>query len=422
MIRKHTMFYYGFLAMPMAFIALYLFIFIPVIYHQQYGIPITKIITVFIITKLINFAAMPYIGIYLDKLNLKRIYRKKIIYVCLPLIALSFNFLIFPPFESEISMVLFYLITCLLYSFIMINYYAMSVEIAPDYKAQNYLAGYREAFTIAGFMLAAFLSTILTKKYQFEEAYNNIIFILTFMLFSAGVLLHFIKSKLSFLFHPELTLKKLLEIARRPKIKIALLSMFINNTAIALSLTTNLIFIKYVLKAEDLTGSYLMVYYLCGIISIPFWVKFSNKHGKKYSFISSMLAGALFLFSAFLLGEGDRMEYYIICIATGLCLGADLVLPPSMFSDNVEKREKAGVHYSLWILLSKVAMTIGVLVSLNIVYVFGLEASALISQSEFNHATNTISTVHTLIPAILKIIAVFILLRAGIDVKFNRRA
>ena len=136
--------------MPLAFIAISLFVFVPKIYHEQYGISLATIITIFIVTKLINFAALPYIGIYLDKLNLRRIYRKKIIYMCLPLLALSFNFLIFPPFSSEISLIFFYLVTCILYSFVAINYYAMSIELTREYRGQNFISGYREMFTLLG--------------------------------------------------------------------------------------------------------------------------------------------------------------------------------------------------------------------------------------------------------------------------------
>ena len=420
MIKKNTMFCYGFLAMPLAFIAISLFVFIPKIYHEQYGISLATIISIFVITKLLNFAALPYIGIYLDKLNLRRIYRKKIIYVCLPLLALSFNFLIFPPFSSEFSLIFFYLITCILYSFIAINYYAMSIELTREYRGQNFLSGYREMFTLVGFLMATLLSTMLTKKYSFTEAYNNIIFVIIFMMFAAGTLLHFVKVKHSFVFHPELSLKKVLGIFRSFEARRFLTTVLINGVAVALPITTSFFFIKYVLKAEDLTGYYLLAYYSCGILSIPFWVKFANKNGKKYSWIISMIVSSIFFFAAFFLGEGDRIEFYVICITTGVCLGADVLLSPSIFSDNVENKQKAGCYYSLWILVQKLSMSICVILSLVALGIFDLEAKPLISAKDAESAILVISFLHSIVPAILKMTAAFLLIKNKVDIKFSK--
>ncbi len=419
-IRRKKLFCYGFLAWPMAFIGLSLFVFIPKIYHEQYGVSLFVIGSIFLLTKVINLATLPFIGLWLDRLSLRKVYRKKIIYICLPFMALFFHFLIFPPFESSLSVVFFYLVTCALYSIIAINYYAMSVEITRDYRAQNRLSGAREMFTLLGFLTATLFATTLTDKFSFRDAYNEIIFMFIAVLFTAGILLHFVKCKASFIFHPEISMKRLWRIASSAKQSKFLAILLLNGISQGLIATTALFYIKYVIGAEHEAGSFLMAYYLSAIISIPFWIKFSMRNGKKNCWLLSMAFASFLFLSCFFLGTGDTFEFMVICVATGVCLGADIMLSPSIYSDNVEKQEKASSYYSLWILMSKLSMTICVIFSLAILGFYGLEAGSLISVETHDQGTRTLSVMFCLLPALFKLLSMVLLFSAKVDIKFSK--
>lgn len=419
LIRRKKLFCYGFLAWPMAFIGISLFVFIPNIYHEQYGISLAVISAIFLLSKVINLSMLPFLGIWLDRLSLNRIYRKKIIYMCLPFMALCFHFLIFPPFESSLSVLFFYITTCALYSIIAINYYAMSVEITRDYRAQNRLSGAREMFTLLGFLTATMFATILTDRYSFRDAYNEIIFFFIAVTFTGGILLHFVKAKASFIFHPEISIKKLWQIASTPKQTKLLSIVLLNGIAQGLIATTALLYIKYIIEAQHLAGQFMLAYYLSAIIAVPFWVKLSNRNGKKNMWMISMILSAFFFSSCYFLSAGDTLEFMIICIATGVCLGADLALSPSIFSDNVEKQEKASSYYSLWLLMSKLSMTICVLVSFAVLGFYGLEAGSLSSEATYSSGIKMLTIIFCLLPAFFKLISIALLATAKVDRKFS---
>ncbi len=404
----------------MAFVSLSLFVYIPKIYHEQYGLSLVSIVSVFLITAVISLALTPLLGALADRLNLKRIYRKKVIYVCLPFMALSFYFLAFPPFHSLIAIIFFYTVTFLLHNIIFINHYAMSVEITRDYRDQNRVAGAREMFILLGFLTATVFPTILADKYTFKEAYNELIFVFIALLFTAGTLLHFVKAKPSFMFHPELTLKKLCDIALSHRQGRYLIVLMLNGISQGLIITTVLFYVKYVINAEHLAGYMLLVYYISAIVSVPFWAKYSSKTGKKNTWVVSMIFASLFFAASLLLGEGDIFEFMVICVATGICFGADILLAPSLFSDNVEKPEKAGSYYSLWFLASKFSLSVCVLVSFIMLGFYGFEARSMISAEEYSNSAEALSVIYCMVPCLFKLSAALVLLRAKIDIKYSR--
>jgi Na+/melibiose symporter-like transporter len=163
---------------------------------------IFKIALIIFATRIIDLICMPAIGLWLDKLNLNRVYRKKIIYISLPLIALSFNFLIFPLLPTAINLFVFSLTTHLLLTIIIISYYAISVEMTSNYKKQNKVSACREFFKAIGVVIAVLFPTgIMTEKYGFEASYNSLIIVLVVALFVAGILMNFVKAKSTVTFH-----------------------------------------------------------------------------------------------------------------------------------------------------------------------------------------------------------------------------
>lgn len=419
MLKRKTLFYYGFLGLPLAFIGLPIYVYLQKVYHEQYGLSLTYIGLILFFTKTIDMVIDPFLGIELDKLNLRKIYRKKIIYICLPLLALSFNFLFFPPFSTAISLLIFSLTTYIIYSIILINFYAISVEMTSDYREQNRISGTREIFGLIGLLFATVFPVILMQKYGFVTAYNSIVLILVFMLFSAGIFLHFVKAKPHFMFHSEMTIKLIFNILTSNTHGKFLLVLLLNSISTTIPAMISLFYIEYVIKAEEYTGYFFLTYFLCGIISIPFWTKYSSNFGKKNAWIVSMIFSSMFFSSSFFLGEGDVKEYFIVCLLTGVCLGADLCLPPSLYSDSISKLEKSASYYSLWSLTNKAALAIASLIALVVLGYYGFNAKALLPIEREESGIFALSVIYCLIPSIFRIAAMILLLNTKIDAKFK---
>ena len=115
-----------------------------------------------------------------------------------------------------------------------------------------------------------------------------------------------------------------------------------NGIAAAIPSATVLFFVADVLQAAELAGLFLVLYFVAAAASLPLWLRVSQRTGKLRAWLASMgLAVAVFAWAG-LLGSGDLVAYGLICVLSGLALGADLALPPSLLADLLARSRADG--------------------------------------------------------------------------------
>ena len=129
---------------------------------------------------------------------------------------------------------------------------------------------------------------------------------------------------------------------------------FINSLANVFPMILFSFYISYVLGGNDSDRQVVLFYYfLFAILGVPFWTYISKKFGKKKTWVSSLILSALFFIFVLFLSEGDIQFFIIISCITGFCLGADLIIPPSIQADvsdihlNKFKEDISGILFSL---------------------------------------------------------------------------
>ena len=116
-------------------------------------------------------------------------------------------------------------------------------------------------------------------------------------------------------------------------------------------------------------GLLTFIYFFAGIIGIPFWLWLSKRISKHRAWSVAMVAACLAFLFVPLLGAGDIVIFGIICVITGLSLGADLSLPPAIQADVIEYeyfrsgRECSGTLFAIWSLITKLALAISVVIA-----------------------------------------------------------
>ena len=79
-----------------------------------------------------------------------------------------------------------------------------------------------------------------------------------------------------------------------------------------------------------------------------------------------MIINCVFFAAVPLLGAGDAMLFLVICVLTGLCLGADLTLPASIQADVVDVdtaaggERRTGLYFAFWCMATKLALALAV--------------------------------------------------------------
>ena len=189
-----------------------------------------------------------------------------------------------------------------------------------------------------------------------------------------------------------------------------------NGIAASIPATLVLFFINDLIVAPKLAAAFLIVYFAAGAAGMPLWVLLSARIGKARAWLVGMLVSIVAFIGAFSLGAGDVTAFMIICVLSGLALGADLALPPSMLADVIDEDEKRGLgrnegaYFGLWNLVTKMNLALAAGIALPALAWVGYQPGLV------NSATSLtwLAAIYAILPCLLKALAAVALLRAPI--------
>lgn len=161
-------------------------------------------------------------------------------------------------------------------------------------------------------------------------------------------------------------------------------------------------YVRDLIGAEHLTGAFLLLYFLSGAAAMPLWKKASSALGKYKTWcLANILAVAGFIY-AFFLTAGDIWAYAAVCLVSGIALGADLILPPSILADQIHARGNAArsaTHYAGLAFIGKASLALASFIALPILDAAGFQPNTHNSAA----ALAILSISYALIPCALKL-------------------
>lgn len=249
-----------------------------------------------------------------------------------------------------------------------LNHDAWGAELSPDYDDRTRFASAREGAGLIGFLAVVVLlggadsqgPEVLSKAFGALGLFLLIAlplgFLVSVLRLPAG---ERVKTKAQWG-----DIKALWQDVALRKLASAFL---LNGISAALPATLFLDFVQYKLGRPDWAGPLLIVYFLCGVFAIPGWLKLSQRLDKAKAWRLSMAWATAFFIIVPFLGPGDEIYFAIICVLTGVSLGADLALPAAIQADVVDVRrartgrQQTGLLFALLGMLTKLAYAVGVL-------------------------------------------------------------
>jgi len=408
-VSKKVIIYYSLLAIPLSIIGLPLYIYLPTYYVSDVGISVTSVGIILFVARLSDVFTDPFFGFLSDKSVKIFKSRKPMMIIGFILLLGSFYALIHPSLNHpEIWLFTFSILIYIGWSMINIPYLTWSSEISKKYEDKTALNSSRELFAILGVLIA------LVVPFAYGVSQNpqktlDILYLAFIVLFIPLFFVSMKKIKINVEVQNDTFNFKIFKsvYAKIQDLKFLQLGYFCNNLANALPATLFLLFIEHVIKEQESSGMILIVYFLAGVLALPFWYKLSNKIGKKKAWIGSIiLASSAFVFVPFL-ETGDLTAFIIISIISGLSLGADMALPTSMQSDLVQKTTKfdfniSGLLFGIWTMITKFALAFAVAVSFIILGIFDFNA-----QNPTTDSLLVLSLFYGLVPIFLKILSIF---------------
>lgn len=401
---------YGFLAVPVAFAGYPLYVLAPDFYAANHGVPLALLGLLLLGLRVFDALQDPFIGWASDRFSSR-------IFPALMVSAVVLVGSIYALFHPATTNPALWFCLCMLlavsaYSVLSINLNALGALWTKDPGEQTRIAGLREAFGLVGLLIAVTLPTLLLKQFSTSAAYGWFAAILGVLMLLALLAFHRWISHAALVKRRETARQKLGETlkALSPSTRKLFLIYAISMLASSIPAVLVLFFIRDLLGAEAYTGLFLLLYFLSGALSMPVWKRVSISNGKHRAWLISMLLAVASFIWAFFLGAGDAWQYAAICIASGIALGADLALPPSILADHMHNegsQSSAATQFSLLALIAKAALAIGSAIALPILDASGFVPAAANSPT----ALSSLSFTYALLPCLIKIFAAILLYR-----------
>jgi Na+/melibiose symporter-like transporter len=380
---------YGGLGLPLAFAALPLYVHLAPFYSAQVGLAVLGV--VLLALRFFDAAVDPLLGALFDRFPRPR----ALILVALPLLALGWVGLFNPPAEHVLPWLVATLaLTTVGYSLASVVHNTWGARIHPEPHQRTRLFATREGFGLAGVLLAAALPLLLAPDPASGLAAMAPIFLALLAVFAAWTLLAAPPMQEA---RQGVALRNFLRPFANPQFARFVPGFVLNGVAAALPATLVLFFIDDVLKLQAWGGLFLALYFVSGALGLPGWVALAKGIGKLEAWLASMLLAVVTFAGAFWLGSGDLVGFALVCVASGLALGADLALPPALVADwvDADDRPLPGAYYGLLGFFAKFTLALAAGVALPLLAFLGYRPGG--------EETLALSATYALLPCLLKL-------------------
>ena len=388
--RAHLLAYGG-LGLPLAFAALPLYVHLAPFYSAHLSLTLLGLLLLGL--RFFDAVIDPLLGALFDRFP----HPRRLILAALPLLGLGWVGLFNPPAEGVLPWLIATLtLTTVGYSLASVVHNTWGARIHPAPHERTRLFATREGFGLVGVVLAATLPLLLSDDLASGLEAMGWIFLVLLAVFAAWTLM--LAPSMRGVGHTVPLRRFLHPFANRAFARFVP-GYLLNGVAAALPATLVIFFIDDVLQLKAWGGLFLGLYFVSGALGLPLWVALARRIGKLEAWLASMLLAVVTFASAFWLGGGDLVGFALVCVASGLALGADLALPPALVADYIDADERPvpGAYYGLLGFFAKFTLALAAGLALPLLALLGYQPGG--SQ------VWALSATYALLPCLLKIAA-----------------
>lgn len=355
---------YGFFALPVAFAGFPIYVLGPDYYAAEHGLSLTSLAVVLFILRVIDAFQDPLIGYYSDRFSK---WREGVVCGGAVFLFLGFWLLFHPPLGSGllVSFALFMFVVTTAYSVLVINISALGGMWSVPRHERTRVAATREGFGLIGLLLAVTLPSVLQNSVSIETSFGLLGLVLAIFLMAGLILFlswyrrnrHVVEVGASQSAPGGVT--ALLR-GLAPEARFFYLIYGISMLASSIPAVLVIFFVRDYLDGEVYLGLFLTLYFLGAALSMNFWSQLCTYFDRKAMVWLGSMMLAIFSFGwALLLAPGDLWGYGLICLFSGIALGGEMAIPPSLLADRIQddnQKLSSGMLYALMTLLAKVSL------------------------------------------------------------------
>ncbi len=391
-------------AMLLAAAGLPLYIHLPRFATTELGLSLSTVGVILIGIRLLDFLQDPLIGRAIDHWK-----SSQQTFAWVAAIGMATGFLMLfslnPVLKTELWLTLALIVVFSAYSVGSILFYGQSAAIAGSGAPRDLyrLAAFREAGMIAGIVLAAIAPVALAGMSGVGSGYVAFGYVLA----AVAILIAF--QTRSLWRHPVAPEDPLTFAALKTSGGVQLLALaFVNSLPVAITSTLFLFFVEDGLKLPDLSGPFLILFFVAAGLSVPLWSRMVAQHGARRVLVPAMVLAILSFVGAAALPEGAAWGFAFICLASGAALGADMVILPALFSTTLSRAGlQAGQAFGVWSFAAKSSLALAALLLLPALELSGFTPGA----DNSDRALTTLTFAYAILPCMLKVLAIGMVLK-----------
>ena len=383
-------------------------VFLPALYSEVYGLDIATIGIILFAAKLIDITTDPLMG----WVNDKNFFSRKIWLIIGGLLSGIALYKLFKVNEipGNEHLLIWIVVLYTGWTIFQIPYLSIGYNLEGNYHKRTRLSASREFFVLLGLFSSLLLPIILSV--------DNV------ELVSKLVDLAIISGLVGLLFFTicikdERSNKQnifsginFINIYKNNKISRLIFVWFLNTLANVFPMVLFVFYVSYILGGDDYDRQITLFYYfLFAVLGVPFWTFLSKKTNKVLAWRISLIISALIFLFVIFLDKGDLNLFIIISCLTGLCLGADLLLPMSIQADLIDhhrmkfNEDMSGVMFSILTFLNKLSFALASIFIFGVLGLLNFDANETVSRD----SKIFIILSYAIIPVILKIVSAFLL-------------
>ncbi len=382
---------YGSLAFPLAAAFIALQVIVPTFYAQNTALSLTAIGGLLLLARLCDTVTDPLVGYWSDRSNFRLGRRKLFVLVAAPLIGISTWFLFNPVDGVGGAYLLFWTVAIYVAGTLsIVPASAWAAELSPDYNQRSLITGVRVAFGLAGTLAALILPALIASESTEDLGSTlkiiTILVLVTLLITTLWAAFSVPDTARTALPPNSISAAWLLMKSHNP-FRQLLVSFLLNAVANAIPATLFLLFVTHVLGVPGQAGIFLVLYFVCAALAVPFWVAVSKRYGKHGTWSFAMILACLFFLWTPFLNAATVMWFYVIVIATGFATGADLALPSAINADVIEWDAlqsgftRPGLFFALWGTASKLSYALAIGIAFPLLDFAGFSANGENSES-----------------------------------------
>lgn len=394
---------YGALGLPLAFLALPLYVALPSHYAAHHGVPLATLGIVLLLTRAFDAALDPFIGQAVDRLFARSTGAAwSAAAAAAAVVSAGFVALFFAPVDGGALLAWLaaaLVLTYIAFSVLTVVHQAWGARLGGDAKQRARIVGWREGAGLVGVLAASVLPS------QFGMGVTSLVLALSLLLGLALLALAPRAGQARHASHGDWTLPW-----RNARFRGLLAVFMCNGIASAVPATLVLFFVRDGLQAPEWEAAFLGAYFASAVVSVPLWLRAVRAFGLARAWLGGIgLAVAAFAW-VLALGPGDSARFLAVCIASGVALGADLTIPAALLTGVVHRAghgaQAEGVYVGWWTSATKLNLGLAAGAALPLLALAGYAPGQRDAQ-----ALQALGLAYVAVPCALKLMAGLLLWR-----------